>query len=84
MLESNTKVFIDVYKGKKIFAIWKVDAHGNKEGRFPVVSFGAFKAECIGKHQSELADFISKYSTNKATNTDPQGPQVPTDLKDVF
>lgn len=80
---SNTKVFIDVYKGKKIFAVWKVDQHGNKEGKYPLISFGAKKAQAIIPHLPELNDFIAKYGEEETQSSD-DAQTVTTDLKNLF
>jgi hypothetical protein len=77
-----TKVFIDTYKGNKIFAVWNVDENGNKTGQYPVVSFGAKKAIGLMQHLDELNAFAA------ATSSEIKKPvseiKVPTDIKDVF
>ena len=78
----NTKVFIDVFKGYKCFAIWTVDEHGNKTGKYPVVSVGTRKVAGLINHLDELKDFASKYCETPEKQDETQ--HIPTKLEDVF
>lgn len=53
-----TKVFIDEFNGRPMFAVWEVDPAGNKAKQVPIVSFGKAKAEAILKHIDDLKDFL--------------------------
>ena len=55
-----TKVFVDTYKGKKVFGVWEVDGAGEKTGKYPLISFGIKKAEALQKHIQELPEFIKE------------------------
>lgn len=56
----DTKVFIDEFKGHRIFAIWAIDEEGNKKGKAPLVSFGVKKAQSILTYMDELKNFVSE------------------------
>lgn len=56
--EVETKVFIEEFKGNKMFAIWPVNAEGEKVGEYPAFSFGAVKASKVLKHIEELKEFV--------------------------
>lgn len=57
--EIKTKVFIEEFKGNKMFAIHKVDDNGEKiENYSLVINFGKAKALEISKHAEELNDFV--------------------------
>jgi hypothetical protein len=53
-------VFIDEFKGHRIFAIWAIDEEGNKKGKAPLVSFGVKKAQSILTYMDELKNFVSE------------------------
>lgn len=54
------KAFEDTYKGHRVLAIWEIDEKGEKQGKFPVVSFGQAKAEAILSCIAELQSFIKR------------------------
>jgi hypothetical protein len=62
-----TKVFFDVFKGNKMFAVWEVDEHGNKVGEYPLFSLGSRKAIALANHLEEFKDYVdtSKYEQEK-------------------
>ena len=53
-----SKVFIDDFKGHKLFAVWEVDDNGEKVGNFPIVSVGSKKAATILQHLQELQEYV--------------------------
>ena len=53
-----TKVFQDLFKGHKMFAVWEVDEAGNKVGQYPLVNFGGKKANVLMDHLAELKEFV--------------------------
>lgn len=55
---NNTKVFIEDFKGKRMFAVWVVDSNGLKVGEYPVISFGSKKAACIAAHLDDLKSYV--------------------------
>lgn len=57
-----TKVFIENFKGTKVFAVWEVDEQGKKLAPAPVISFGAKKASILMKHKAELEQFTGANS----------------------
>lgn len=54
-----TKVFLDEFKGHKVFAVWEIDNNGNKVGQYPVFSLGAKKAIALSNHLEEFKDYIN-------------------------
>lgn len=52
-----TKVFLDVFKGSKIFAVWEVDDNSNKVGQYPLFSMGSKKAVALMTHLEEFKDY---------------------------
>jgi len=60
-MAKNTKVFVEEFKGKELCAIWEVTADGEKVGSFPVLSFGAKKAEAIIKHMAEIKSYLESH-----------------------
>lgn len=83
-MSKKTKVFIDSYKGKKIFAVWNVDEHGNKDGRYPVVSLGARKATELINNIDELNKFVQNYGTTEDEAPQPTNVKLPDNINDVF
>jgi hypothetical protein len=55
-----TKVFIEDYKGNKMFSIWPVDHEGNKTAAFPIISFGKTKAKELLKYNEELKKYVGE------------------------
>jgi hypothetical protein len=55
-----TKVFKDEFKGHELFAVWEVDAAGNKVGAYPMVSLGRKKAAAITGHWDEFKQFAEE------------------------
>ena len=53
-----TKVFLDEFKGHRLFAIWEVDDAETKVGDFPLFSVGARKAFSLYKHLTEFKDYV--------------------------
>lgn len=56
--EKETKVFIDEFKGNKVFGIWEIDKEGNNVSDRPAFSFGKAKAKLILNHLEELKNFV--------------------------
>lgn len=54
-----TKVFLDEFKGHKLFAVWEVDDNGNKVGQYPLFSLGAKKAIALATHLEEFKDYVA-------------------------
>jgi hypothetical protein len=54
-----TKIFLDNFKGHKMFAVWEVNDQGEKQGEFPIVSFGGKKATAVANHIEELKDYVN-------------------------
>ena len=54
-----TKVFLDEFKGNKLFAVWEVDENGNKVGDYPIVSMGGKKAIALCNHLEDFKDFAN-------------------------
>lgn len=52
-----TGVFLDQFKGSKIFAVWEIDDAGNKVGQYPLFSLGANKAVALMLHLEELKSY---------------------------
>lgn len=64
-----TKVFFDLFKGYKLFAVWEVDDNDNKIGDYPLFSLGAKKALALSDHLEEFKDYVNMSRTemeNKA------------------
>jgi hypothetical protein len=55
----NTKVFIEEYKGNKIFSVFQVDEQGNKTKDRPEAAVGMHKATALAKHANELANWVN-------------------------
>jgi cytoplasmic iron level regulating protein YaaA (DUF328/UPF0246 family) len=53
-----TKAFLENFKGHDIVAIWEVDDAGNKVGKYPIISFGAKKAEAILANIDVVKQFV--------------------------
>lgn len=53
-----TKVFFDLFKGHKMFAVWEVDDQGNKVGQYPIFSLGAKKAIALSNHLEQFKDYV--------------------------
>lgn len=53
-----TKVFLDEFKGHKLFAVWEVDDNGDKVGQYPLFSLGAKKAIALATHLEEFKDYV--------------------------
>lgn len=53
-----TKVFIEEFKGSKIFSVFQVDEQGNKAEDRPVVGIGMRKAKALVKHLNELKNWV--------------------------
>lgn len=64
-----TRVFIDEFKGNKIFSIWEVDASESKVGQYPLFSVGAKKAIALMMHLEEFKQYaeISKNELERIT-----------------
>ena len=54
-----TKVFLDEFKGNKMFAVWEVDDQGNKVGGYPLFSLGGKKAIALMNHLEDFKDFAN-------------------------
>lgn len=52
-----TKVFLDEFKGNKLFSVWEVDENDNKVGQYPLVSMGGRKAIALLSHLEDFKDF---------------------------
>ena len=55
-----TKVFKDTFKGHELFAVWEIDANGNKVGQYPLVSLGKKKAAAVTDHWEEFRQFAEE------------------------
>lgn len=55
-----TKVFIDEFKGSKVFAVWEVDGSGNKVGQYPLFSMGGKKAVALMHHIEDFKEFANR------------------------
>ena len=55
-----TKVFLDEFKGSKVFAVWEVDDAGNKVGQYPLFSMGGKKAIALMGHIEDFKEFANK------------------------
>lgn len=64
---SNTKVFIDEFKGYPIFAVWEIDDNENKKGSKPIISFGLKKAKSIINHLGELKEWVSEEDEKRSS-----------------
>jgi hypothetical protein len=53
-----TKVFLDEFKGNKVFAVWEVDDQGKKVGDYPLFSLGARKALALANHLEDFKDYV--------------------------
>lgn len=61
-----TKVFFDLFKGHKLFAVWEISEDGEKVGQYPLFSMGAKKAIALANHLEEFKDYAA---ICKAENT---------------
>jgi hypothetical protein len=61
-----TKVFIDTFKGSKIFAVWEVDETYQKVGQYPLFSMGTKKAHALMLHLEEFKQYAENSSTEKS------------------
>lgn len=59
-----TKVFFDLFKGHRMFAVWEIDDSGNKIGDYPLFSLGAKKAVALHNHLEEFKDFAVTAESN--------------------
>jgi hypothetical protein len=59
-----TKVFLDTFKGSKVFAVWEIDESGEKVGQYPLFSMGAKKAIALMYHLEEFKEFADKSARN--------------------
>ena len=59
-----TKVFLDTFKGSKVFAVWEVDESGEKVGQYPLFSMGTKKAIALMYHLEEFKEFADKGARN--------------------
>ena len=55
-----TGVFLDEFKGSKIFAVWEIDGAGNKVGQYPLFSLGTKKAVALMRHLEEFKTYAEK------------------------
>lgn len=55
-----TKVFIDMFKGNRVFAVWEVDDQENKVGDYPLFSLGSKKAIALHSHLEEFKIYAEK------------------------
>jgi len=58
------KVFIEEFKGNKLFAIFEVDGAGNKAKQYPEISFGGRKAADLLDNIEELKKFVHDWRSN--------------------
>lgn len=54
-----TKVFMDEFKGHKLFAVWEVNDQGQKVGDKPLFSLGARKAIALANHLEDFKDYVA-------------------------
>lgn len=52
-----TKVFLEEFKGSKVFSVWEVDDAGAKVGQYPLVSMGARKAVSLMNHFEDFKQY---------------------------
>lgn len=57
MSKLKTEVEIGEYKGSPTITIWELDKNGERP-KFPLVSFGAKKAEAILTHIEDIKKFV--------------------------
>ena len=60
-----TKVFFDLFKGHRMFAIWEVDENENKVGQYPLFSLGTKKANALAFHLEEFKDYVDACKTEE-------------------
>jgi hypothetical protein len=58
------KVFVEDFKGQKIFGIYEVDPTGNKIKQYPELSFGGRKAADLLDNVKELEKFVHDWRSN--------------------
>ena len=63
---NKTKVFMDIFKGYEVFAIWSVNENDEKIGEYPVMSFGKLKARAILNHLQEIQEYAHDKTIDKA------------------
>ena len=59
------KVFVEEFKGNKIFGIYEVDGAGNKSKQYPEISFGGRKAADLLENLQELEKFVHDWRSNQ-------------------
>ena len=67
-----TKVFIDTFKGSKVFSIWEVDEEGKKTAPAPVISCGVKKAQTLVVHKEALDQFLKLYQGHYEKGVKPE------------
>ena len=55
-----TKIFLDEFKGHRLFAVWEVNEQGEKLGSYPLFSLGAKKAIALMSHLEEFKDYAKQ------------------------
>lgn len=60
-----TKVFFDLFKGHRLFAVWEVDEDGQKIGQYPLFSLGSKKGLALANHLEEFKDYVATCSVEK-------------------
>lgn len=60
-----TKVFFDIFKGYKLFAVWEIDDEGQRVGQYPLFSLGSKKAMALANHLEEFKDYIKVCKAEK-------------------
>lgn len=63
-----TKVFVDIFKGSKIFAVWAIDDNNQKLGQYPVFSMGAKKSTALIKHLDEFIEYARNIENKEDEN----------------
>jgi hypothetical protein len=54
------------YKGKPVFALWKVDQEGSKTGQVPWMSFGVGKAKALLENLEAIKKFVQEHGGNES------------------
>lgn len=62
-----TKVFFDLFKGYKLFAVWEVNDDNQKIGQYPLFSLGTKKAIALANHLEEFKDYVAACKTDKTS-----------------
>lgn len=60
-----TKVFFDIFKGYKLFAVWEIDDSGQRVGQYPLFSLGSKKAMALANHLEEFKDYVTVCRSEK-------------------